>query len=50
MDGIPLLKVYFGMLQLGLRKMMEKTQILKIDMSPKVMLLNKVSLNSLLDN
>jgi hypothetical protein len=50
MDGILLLKVYFGMLQLGLRKMMEKTLILRINTSPKVMLLNKVSLNSLLDN
>lgn len=50
MDGILLLKVYFGMLQLGLRKMMEKTLKLRVNMSPKVMLLNKVLLNSLLDN
>jgi hypothetical protein len=50
MDGIPLLKVYSGMPQHGSRKMMEKTLILRINMSQKAMLLNKVSLNSLLDN
>jgi hypothetical protein len=50
MDGILSLKVFFGMLQPGSNKMMEKIQILRINMLPKVMLPSKVSLNSLLDN
>jgi len=37
MDGVLLLKVFSGMLQPGLKKMMEKTLIIRINMLPKVM-------------
>jgi hypothetical protein len=50
MDGVLLLKVFSGMLLPGLKKMMVKILILKINLLPKVMLLSKVSLNSLWEN
>jgi hypothetical protein len=37
MVGVLLLKVFSGMLQPGLKKMMEKTLIIRINMLPKVM-------------